>query len=146
MRSVRLVVIFGLVITSIAGFGWGMRTGQCAFVFADDLSSDPFETWGVDLSDRDSSKNSGDYFFMSDVTENFPTEPLLFRNSLASQGITCDRNQNQPQSFCINRRNLLSERSGSKQGSICRKTNQAARSSCAFSRSARAWFRSSRAT
>ena len=65
MRNIRLVLIFSLVVTSIAGFGPGTRTGQCAFVFADDFSSNPVGTWGVDLSDRDPSVKPGDDCFIS---------------------------------------------------------------------------------
>jgi putative endopeptidase len=42
-----------------------MRSGQCAFVFADDFSANPVGPWGIDLSDRDPSVKPGDDFFMS---------------------------------------------------------------------------------
>ncbi len=65
MHSIRLVLIFSLVVSSLVGVGPSLSTGQCAFVFADDFSSNSVGTWGVDLSDRDPSVKPGDDFFMS---------------------------------------------------------------------------------
>ena len=47
MCSIRLVLIFSLVVTSIAGFGPGKRLGQCAVVLTDDFSSNPVGVLGV---------------------------------------------------------------------------------------------------